>query len=159
MMADVLDSLSRELLERLTVEEARPGTTPSTHLVGGIVKAGAKLEALLRETVKRVAAADGVAPESLLTPVGGRPLTLHKAMAGPLAYGLKNHFGSRGARPLVPTLQSIVDDLRAHDSRILGFIKMRNEVAKEGREPRDAHVATKRLHALLSAFRKDAGWD
>jgi hypothetical protein len=158
MMVDALDSLSRELLERLSVEKARPGATPSTHLVGGIVKAGAKLEALLREVVKRVAAAERVAPETLLTPIGGRPLTLHKAMAGPLAHGLKNHFAAGRAKTQVPAVQPIVDDLCAYDSRILEFIRMRNEVAKEGREPRDAHIATKRLHDLLLAFRKDAGW-
>lgn len=155
-MRNALDTLSRELLERLTVEEARPGLTPSTHLVGGIVKAGAKLEAFLREAVRQVAVAAGIAPEDLLTPMGGRPLTLRKAMAGPLAHGLRQHFAAGGAQ--VPALKPIVDDLCARDSRVLAFIKMRNEVAKEGREPRDAQVSKKKLHELVVTLRKDAGW-
>jgi hypothetical protein len=156
-MADALESLSRELLERLTVEEARTGETPATHLVGGLVKAGVKLEALLREVVRQVAAAEGIAPEALLTPTGGRPLTLRKAMAGPLAYGLKEHFAVKRTIQ-VPAAKPIVDDLCARDSCVLGFIKMRNEVAKEGREPRDGRLATKRLQQLLLALRRDAGW-
>ncbi len=157
-MVDALDSLSRELLERLTIEETRSGGTPSTQLVGGIVKVGAKLEALLREVVRQVAVSEGIAPEDLLMPMGGRPLTLRKAMAGPLAHGLKQHFIVAHTKLPLPALKPIVDDLCARDSRVLGFIKMRNEVAKEGREPRDAYVSTKRLHDLVLALRKAAGW-
>jgi hypothetical protein len=40
-----LRRVSAELLERLSTEETRAPELPSTHLVGGMVKAGTKLEA------------------------------------------------------------------------------------------------------------------
>lgn len=157
-MADSIESLSMELLERLSTEERRPSTTPSTQLVGGLVKSGAKLEALLRAIVQVVADADGVDPVALLAPTGGRPLTLRKAMAGPLAHGLKAHLGSRRAGPLPEMLRPILDDLTGRDSRILEFLKRRNETAKEGREPKLAQPAVRRLRELVAMFRRNAGW-
>lgn len=157
-MTATIDTLSQELLERLNTEDARPVTTAGTHLVGGLVKAGAKLEGLLRAIVQAVADADGLDPTALLAPAGGRPLTVRKAMAGPLAYGLKDHLAARRGKPLPAALRPLLDNLASRDSRILGFIALRNEVAKEGREPRDARLAMRRLRELVATFRRNAGW-
>lgn len=157
-MVPSIESLSRELLERLTTEETRPTTTAGTHIVGGLVKAGAKLEALLRVIVQTVADADGVAPETILSPTAGRPLSLRKAMAGPLAHGLRSHLAARSGKPLPKELQPILRDVARKDSSILQFISIRNEIAKEGHEPGLARVPIQKLRRLVSEFRKSAGW-
>jgi len=157
-MVSSLESLSRELLDRLTTEDTRPTTTAGTHIVGGLVKTGAKLEALLRVIVQAVADADGVAPETILSPTGGRPLSLRRAMAGPLAHGLKSHLATRRGKPLPEELQPILRDVTRNDSSILQFISVRNEIAKEGHEPRLARAPMQKLRRLVSEFRKNAGW-
>lgn len=157
-MAQSLEALSLELIERLTTEQERPQGTAGTHLVGGIVKAGAKLEALLRAMVVAVAEADGVDPSELLAATGGRAPPVRRAMAGPLACGLKQRALSRPAGTLPAAFKPVLDDLRSRDSRILAFIALRNEIAKEGREPRDGKRAILRLRELMVTFRKHAGW-
>jgi hypothetical protein len=158
-MDDSIEKISLELLERLATEEGRPATTPGTHLVGGLVKAGVKLEALLRAIVLEVADVDGVDPGALLAPSGARPTSIHKAMAGPLAHGLRSHLETRRPQPPIPAqLRPILDDLVRRDSRIFAFITMRNEIAKEGQEPKLAVTVMKKLRELVSGFRKHAGW-
>lgn len=157
-MPATLESSSRELLERLSKEDERPVATAGTHLVGGLVKCGAKLEALLRVVVQTVADADGLDAESLVAAAGGRPLTLRKAMAGPLAHGLKAYLATRRGRPLPLEVKPILDDLARRDSRILEFITLRNEIAKEGGEPQNAKVAMRKLRDLVATLREKAGW-
>jgi len=152
-----IEGLSHELLERLSTEEARPEATPGTHLVGGFVKAGAKLEDLLRAVVGVIAEADGVDPSVLLAPVAGRAPPLRKAMAGPLAHGIKAYVVRRPSN-LPRELRPLLDDLSRSDSRILGFIAARNKVAKEGRDPELARVALRDLRDFVRAFRRSAGW-
>src|SRR5437879_3238013 len=98
-----IESLSRELLERLIKEEGRPVTTgPSPLLLGGVVKVGVELEALLRAVVSVVADTDGVDPGTLLAPTSGRrPPLLHNAMAGQPAGGSASRStrAHRSARP------------------------------------------------------------
>ncbi len=158
-MIGTVDALSLELLERLTTEERRPPSTPGTHLVGGFVKAGAKLEALLRSVVLEIAETDGVDPSELLAPTIGRAPPLQKAMAGPLAHGIKAYVVQRASRiPLPQELLPLIDDLSRSDSRIFEFINARNKVAKEGKDPELARVAIRNLRNLVGTFRRSAGW-
>ena len=160
-MTDPLDLYSRELLERLVTEEVRPAGTPGTHLVGGVVKACSKLETLLRATVIALAREEGVAPENLLarTSVGGSPIgSISKAMAGPLAHSLSKLSREARARQWPASVRPLLDDLGSRSSRIFAFIKLRNEVAKQGEDPAKAKRALSELRQFVETYRLTAGW-
>jgi len=152
-----INELSLALLERLNVEVARPPGEPSTTLVGGIVKAGSKLDALLREVIVYVAEVEAQRPEDLLARVGrggGSKPNLRNANAGPLAYGLKEYFASRSVTTVPLLVRSLVQDLVAGDSAILSFITVRNEIAKQGGDPSRGRPAAARLRRLIEDFRR-----
>lgn len=156
---DPFEALSRELLDRLAVEAARPPAAPGTQLVGGIVKAGAKLEALLRLLVKELADAESVSPGTMLPrSAGGAPLTVQRAMAGPLAHAVRDAYRRRPLDALPRRLRTLVADLVGSDSRILSFITVRNQIAKEDGDPHAAKAAIVRLNGLLEEHRRSAGW-
>lgn len=159
--AGALEKLSAELLDRLSKEADRPAAAPGTELVGGLVKAGAKLEDLLREVVVAAAAIERCEPERLLGPVGGprgQKPKLQKAMAGSLAYGLRAWYGEKDSREIPPFARPLVVDILAKDSAVRAFIDVRNAVAKTGADPASARPATNKLAKVITAFRSENGW-
>lgn len=153
-----LDSISAELLTRLDKEHLRAASEPATALVGGVVTACRHLESLLRESVRVLAASEGCDPTDIITPphqrYGRRPL-LDKVSAGRLAGGLI-HF--RRTKPIPRPISALVSDLSATDSAILNFIRVRNEVAKQGADPGLLPEPTRRLKAWVTNFRRSSGW-
>lgn len=153
-----LERISGELLERLSKEEARPPTTPKTHLVGGVVTACRLLESLLRETVRAVAADEGCHPGDILVPPHlqrSRPPGIDRASAGKLAHALRLFHSSRN-HPKVVTL--ILSEVRARNSAIQDFIDVRNLVAKEGKDPGLLVGPTRNLRVWVIRLRKNSGW-
>lgn len=158
-MKEELQKLSGQLSERLSKEDGRPPAAPGTVLVGGVVTAGRILEKLLRAAVVEVSRTDGIDPTEIVGRGAGRPRPMSKATAGELAHGLKNFLHRRQDRSVSTLLDPLTEDLLARSSRILNFIKVRNEVAKEGKEPKTARAAVKQLHQLMLSFRRNAGWE
>jgi hypothetical protein len=153
-----LETLSADLVGRLSKEESRPPNTPKTSLVGGVVTACRLLESLLRESVRTVAAMEGCHPGDLLVPPHlqrGRPPGIERASAGKLAHALKSF---RSSRTLPKLVVSIMSDLRTPSSTILAFIEVRNLVAKEGADPALLTVPTRHLKAWVIRARKNSGW-
>jgi hypothetical protein len=150
-----LDEVAEQLLARLNVEEARPASGASTVLVGGIVKACSKLESFLRELVNVVAGLEGCKVDELTSGPqrsGGPGRRL--PMTGALAHGMKAYF--QRSQNVDPVLRSLARDLRSTNSAILGFIDVRNRVAKADGDPAAIRPATVRLRTLIQAFRQDA---
>lgn len=156
-----MEELSAELLRRLTKEVGRPSAEGGTALVGGVVKAGSKLEDLLRAVVVAASEFERCAPEALLASVGGpngpKP-KLAKAMAGPLAYGLVHRYKGKPVSAIPAFARPLVLDLVSEDSAIRTFIDIRNQVAKTNKDPEGARPATARLAKVVAAFREENGW-
>ncbi len=160
-MTDDIERLSRELVDRLTTEQARPNTTPGTHLVGGVVKSCLKLEQLLKALVVAAAEADGVDPNLFLVlrARDGKAPRLSRATAGHLWHSLKARARDRSMRPLPRHWKPLLRDLTARHSRIMEFVALRNEIAHEGGEPRNAEAAMTAVLKLVIEFRRVAGWE
>jgi hypothetical protein len=155
---DALDRLSHELLKRLSKDGVGPPVTAASHLVGRLVQAGSALENLLRAVVVYVAARELRDVEELLAPAGGKKPSFRKAMAGSLAYGLRNYFSQRPSKSIPVRVGSLIDDLLSPDSSILRFIAVRNDVAKEDGDPAQGRAAATDLKATILDFRRRAGW-
>lgn len=156
-MTTSLDVASRELLERLDTEDARPPETAGTHLVGGLTKIGAKLEALLRATVLELAEAEGVAVESLLPMLSGKKVALRQATGGQLVRALDQLELRRGT--MSAAARTIVDDLRRRPSAIRTLVRVRNEAAHGDGVPKNASSAVRGLRRLLVQCRRAGGWE
>lgn len=156
--SDELERVSKELLERLSKEEARPPSTPKTSLVGGVVTACRLLESLLRETVRSVAADEGCHSGDILVPPHlqrSRPPGIDRASAGKLAHALRLFRSSRNHSKVVAL---VLSDVRARKSAIQDFIDVRNLVAKQGADPALLVGPTRALKAWVLRFRKNSGW-
>jgi hypothetical protein len=156
-VTDMLEKASRELLERLSTELARPQGTAGTHLVGGLTKIGSKLEALLRALLVEMAALQGVQVDGLLPTIGDRPISLRRATGGQVVRALERLTTHHGRLP--PRIRALVNDLRRwRDSVISRVIEVRNEAAHEGVVPARAAAAVRELKELVVNHRRDAGW-
>ena len=155
---DDLDRFSRELLERLSREDAGPPAASASHLVGRLVKACTSLEKLLRAAVVFAAKLEGRTPEELVSSEGRPVSRLEKTMAGQLAHGLERTFASRPANAVPVRLGPLVDDLLRRPSTIHSFIRARNEIAKEDGDAAQGRMVSADLKALVLDFRARAGW-
>ncbi|GAB4510406.1 MAG: hypothetical protein Tsb0020_27570 [Haliangiales bacterium] len=139
MTSASLRNAAQALLERIDTELSRPRETAETHLVGGIVKMGARLEALLRIALE-IACAEQDRDVSDFLP---RNKSLRRATAGQIAHALKRASVARdsGARLLG-------EDVRrsGRDSVLFRIIELRNVAAHEG--DLDVADATEVLFAL-----------
>lgn len=154
-----LEKLSKELLDRLDTEAARPPETKETTTVGGIAKIGSKLEQLMKASLCYVADALAQTPDALLAAASrGKPPSLRKATLGPLAYAMQTALQNPTAADLAPLVLPLLHDMARRPSSILSFVSLRNDAIHSGRLPAGAVRAARDLKAVVVELRKRAGW-
>lgn len=155
-----MNRLSSELLDRLSKECGRAPTTAGTELVGGIVKAGGKLEDVLQEVVRVIAGFEGCPPQHMFSneSPGGRAVDLTRATAGALARGLRRWYEREGLERAPVFARPLVADLLAKRSAIHAFISLRNAVTHAEADPKKAGPVTLDLARVVEAFRAANGW-
>ena len=154
-MIDRLEAASAKLLDRLHKERDRAPEAGATAAVGGMGKLGSTLEAMLRELLKEIADAQGIAADELLRAPGGA-VTTDRATLGQLASALKN--AARRARSPGVRHRAILRDLQQPASAIFRVVKVRNEAIHEATLARESGEVLDALNALVVRHRRDAGW-
>jgi hypothetical protein len=147
-----LDVLTEEILARIAKESGRQSDTTKSHLVGGLTMLGSKIDALLRAVLEEVAALQRAKPDAFMPQLNGKAVSFRRAPAGQLLRAIEQ--ASRGLE-----LPSSTRALVRGYSDLDFAIRVRNEVVHEGGVPSRAGEALAKLRALLTEYRRDAGWD
>jgi hypothetical protein len=156
VIEDPIERTSKDLLDRLAKESARPPGTAPTHRAGGVTKVGSALELLLRALLIETAGIDGVPAVALLPTIGTRAVSIERATGGQLVRALQALRIPTRERPL--RVKAILDDIQQPRSVIRGVIEIRNDVAHGGAVPVRLADALRDLKELVILHRKQAGW-
>ncbi|MFZ4789763.1 MAG: hypothetical protein ACOYMW_02490 [Candidatus Competibacteraceae bacterium] len=156
-MSDDLEHVSAELLARLVKQKSSSSQIGPTQELGGIARASALLEKLLRLVLKDMAEAMDTTADALVTRTKGEPVNLNRATGGLLLSALKLTTQETAAES--PCVRMIVREVCLPNNRILRVIKARNKTIHGTNEPASARTALVDLKSLIEEYRRDAGWE
>jgi hypothetical protein len=151
-MADDLDFLTRDLLERLRKEQKKPDTTPPAKLAEGVEGVYAKLAPVLREAVRDLAATDAVTVDFIV----GRPLGKSRVLSSEIVAALRRY--PRAPADMPPRLRALIADIQSPTSLVSRVIEIRSAIQETSRLQKSARETLTALLEWVQAYRKDAGW-
>lgn len=151
-----LDRVSRELLDRVETELARPGSAGRTVKLGGVTLAGRLVEALLRLVLSRTCREARTSPEEALY-ISGCRTEIDQATTADVAKALAAMAASVPAQHR--SVRVIIKDLSgpSRTSAIRYFRAVRNVGVH--RADTDARKPFLELQRMLRTYRVDAGFD